>query len=305
MRNFIKYILGIKRHSNKILIISICILIIVCIYIYNNTYYIFVRFNELGPVSKNMSAYYNGFKVGKIVQIDPDEDYKHTIVKVKLIAKNLKLPQNTTVQVKSFPNGELYLQFIYPQNSSLKLLCRGDMIEGITPYSLEEFMLGQNVSGVTDMVSIHVIKALDAMGVANMEMENFFRNTSKVIEGNRESIDASIHNVEDMTKSLAKTAENLNNASAKINKSLDTDVLKNSTLNIRDSTSNIKETTENINKATKDIDQTIKKLDSTMSEVNSAAANINQITGGLKQTLSKKFGGMRVILGTPIKSECP
>ena len=68
-----------------------------------------VRFDELGPVSKNMSVYYNGFKVAKIVKIDPDKDFKHTLVRVNFLTGSLKLPRNTTVQLKSFPNGELYL----------------------------------------------------------------------------------------------------------------------------------------------------------------------------------------------------
>jgi ABC-type transporter Mla subunit MlaD len=281
-----------------------------------NTFYVIVRFNELGPVSKNMAVYYNGFKVGKVTNIEPDNDYKHTLVTVNLNAKNLKLPQNTTVQLKSFPSGELFLQLVYPSTTSLKTLSRGDTLEGISPYNLEEFMLGQNVSGVTDIVSIHVIKALDAMGVANMEMENFFKATSGFLKDNKAPLNESAMNIAATTKSLAGAAENLNQVTAKLNHSIDTQTLKDTTVNVKDSTSNIKdstlniqestqnikETTENINKATKDLDKTMKKVDDTVSQVNSAAANINCITGGLNQTLSKRFGGMRVIFGTPVKA---
>ena len=308
MRNFLKDILGINKDIKKILMLSIFFLVIAGVYFYNNSYYVVVRFDELGPVSKNMPVFYNGFKVGKIVQIEPDDDFKHTLVRVNLITKNLKLPQNTTVQLKSFPSGELYLQFIYPQAPSLKTMRRGELLEGISPYSLEEFMLGQNISGVTDMVSIHVIKALDATAIANLEMKLFFQNTSQIIQDNRKSIKASINNTNAMTKSLAESAEILHQASKKINKAIDTQVLRDSTLNVRDSTSNIKnstqnikEATDNISKATKDIDKTIKKIDDTISQANSTAANLNCITGGLNETLSKKFGGMRIIFGTPVK----
>ena len=303
MARILDNISSLIKNSKKIVIITIIFLIIVLVYIYNANYYVVIRFNELGPVTKNMSVYYNGFKVGKIISIEPDKDFSHTLVKVNLTQTNLKLPQNTTVQMKNFPNGELYLEFIYPSSPSLIMMSKGDMLEGISPYSLEEFMLGQNVSGVTDLVSIHVIKALNAMQVANMEMENFFKMTTILMQENQKGVNTSVNNVSAMTKSLAEMAENLNQASKKINNSLDEKSLKDSTSNIKDSTSNIKTTTDNISEATKDIDKTMKKLDDTMTQVNAAAKNLNCMTSGLNKTLSKRGGGMRVMFGTPVKSK--
>lgn len=315
MRNFLRDISKNQKNIKRILIVSICFLAVLWVYIYKTTYYVIVRFNELGAVSKNMAVYYNGFKVGKIVKIDPDDDFQHTLVKVNLISKNLKLPQNTTVEAKSFPSGEIYLQFVYPENPSLRPIRRGEILEGKAPYSLEQFMLAQDISGISDVVSIHVIKAIDAMEIANLEMKMFFEDTSGFIRENRESLNVSMKNTAAMTESLASMAENLNQASEKMNKALDTQVVKDSTLNVKDSTANIKdstsnmkdatqsikETTDSINKATKDLDKTMKKIDDTMSQVNCAAENINCITGGLNSTLSKRFGGMRVIFGTPVK----
>lgn len=308
MKKFLENILKMKKELNNMSILLVCVLAIIALYIYNSTYYVVVRFNELGPITKNMAIYYNGFKVGKIVSIEPDNDFKHTLVRVNLIWNNLKLPQNTTVQLKSFPSGELFLQFIYPENPSLKTIKRGDMIEGISPYSLEQFMLGQNISGVTDVVSIHVIKALNAMEVANMEMQNFFKITSTLMQQNKKGMDTSVNNTVIMTKNLAEMAENLNQTSKKLNNSLDekkfqdsSSNFKDSTSNIKESTQNIKEITENINRATKDIDKTMKKVDDTVSQVNSAAENLNCITGGLHETLGKRGGGMRILFGTPVK----
>ena len=204
-----------KKEFRKLLIILIFFLIITGVYIYNSTYYVIIRFNELGPLTKNMVAYYNGFKIGKIVRIEPDNDFKHTLVKVNLFHENINLPQNTTVHVESFPNGELYLQFIYPSSPSFKTIKRGDILEGIAPYSLEQFMLGQNIAGVTDVVSLHVIRALNATEIANQEMTAFFNATSKLIQENSKGINVSVNNTAAMTKSLAQMAENLNQASKK------------------------------------------------------------------------------------------
>jgi ABC-type transporter Mla subunit MlaD len=308
MKKYLKNIPTIKKDKKNVSVVLLCLLIIAWVYIYNTSYYLVIRFNELGPITKNMAVYYNGFKVGKIISIEPDDDFKHTLVKVNLYQKNLKLPRNTTVNLESFPNGELYLQFIYPQSPALKTIKRGDMLEGISPYSLEEFMLGQNISGVTDIVSIHVIKALNATEIANMEMSNFFRNTSGLVEENSKGISDSVNNIAAMTKSLAEMSENMNQVSKKINTSLNekdlngsTSNIQNTTSNIKDSASNIKETTTNIAKATKDIDKTMQKIDDTVSQVKATAENLNCITSGLNETLSKRGAGMRIMFGTPIR----
>lgn len=292
--NFMRTFLKKKKGIKKTLIVGIIFLALVAIYFYCATPYIIVRFNELGPLTKNMSAYYNGFKIGKIVRITPDKDFMHTLARVNLNQTDINLPQNTTVHVERFPNGELYLQFVYPQSPSLRLIKRGDIIEGISPYSLEQFMLGQNISGVTDVVSQHIIRALDATEIANIEIKLFFQSTSKLINENKKGIDASVNNTEIMTKNLAQMAENLNQTSKKINNSLDETILKGTT-------SNIKDTTDNVSKATKDIGKTIEKIDDTISQANAAATNLNSITSGLNETLNKRFGGMRVMFGTPVK----
>lgn len=300
MKNFLKKRKGIKKIL-IIVIVLIFLLTIAGVYIYNTKYYVIIRFNELGPLTKNMVAYYNGFKIGKIVRIEPDNDFKHTLVKVNLSHKNISLPQNTTVHLDRFPSGELYLQFIYPSSPSFKTIKRGDILEGIAPYSLEQFMLGQNIAGVTDIVSQHVIRTLDATEIANQEIKIFFQNSSKVVNENRKGINASVNNTAAMTKSLAQMAENLNQASKKINNALDETKLKETTSNIKDTSSNLKDATENISKATKDIDKTVKKIDDTISKANVAAENLNSVSGGLNETLSKKFAGMRILFGTPVK----
>lgn len=292
----------------KLLIIIVVFSLAIWFYIYSSEFYVIVRFNELGALTKNMSAYYNGFRIGKIVKIEPDDDFKHTLVKVKLVYNNLNLPQNTTVKVENFADGTLYLEFVYPSSPSFSLMKKNDMLEGTAPYSLEQFMLGQNISGVSDVVSLHVIQALNATTIANQEMTTFFQNTSKIITENSKAIKASVNNTAAMTKSLARMAgnlnqssQNLNQLSTKINRAFDENTLNEYASNIKSTTSNLKDTTDNISRATKDIDKTMKKIDDTISEANSTAKNLNTMTGGLNETFTQRFGGMRVLFGTPIK----
>lgn len=294
----------------KFAIFLITILISLAVFFYYTGNYVIVRFNEIGPVTKNMTVYYNGFKVGRVVDIEPDRDYKHTMVKISLSQRKMNLPKNTIVVLQQFPNGLMYLEFIYPSNPSIETIATGDVLQGITQDSLELFMKGQAYSGASDIVSEHVIKALNATDVANQKMMLFFETTTSVLEENRKSINDSMNNTAAMTKSLAEMAENLNQTSKKLNDSIDEKNLKDSTLNIKETTESIKNTAENIesttasiNKATQNIDETMKKIDETISNANATAANLNEMTSGLNKTLSKRFGGMRVILGTPIKPE--
>lgn len=283
-----------KSGIKKILIVLVFLAAFAGIYIYNNNFYVVIRFDELGPLVKNMSAYYKGFKIGKIVKIGPDKDFKHTLVKVNLSNKNIKLPQNTVVYVEKFPNGELYLQFIYPNSPSLNVIKRGDILEGMAPYSIEQFMMGQSVSGMSDIVSLHIIKALNSADAANQEVKLFFQIASKLLQVNKKEINASVSNANAMTKSLAQMAENLNQTSKKINNSVDEAILKDTLLNIKD-------TTVNISAATKDMDKTMKKIDNTIVQVNATAENLNSITSGLNETLGKRFAGARIMFGKPVK----
>lgn len=284
----------IASEIKKILIIFVVLFIIAATYFYSSTFYVIIRFDELGPLVKNMSAYYKGFKIGRIVKIGPDRDFKHTLVRVNLSNKNIKLPQNTVVYVEKFPNGELYLQFIYPNSPSLNMIKRGDILEGMAPYSIEQFMMGQSVSGMSDIVSLHIIKALNSADAANQEFKLFFQIASQLLQVNKKEINASVSNVNAMTKSLAQMAENLNKTSKKLNNAVDEAILKDTLLNIKD-------TAVNISAATKDMDKTMKKVDDTIVQVNTTAENLNSITSGLNDTLGKRFAGVRIMFGKPVK----
>jgi ABC-type transporter Mla subunit MlaD len=287
--------------------------------------YVVVRFDELGPLTKNMSAYYKGFKIGRITKIYPDKDFKHTLVKV-VLTHEINLPQNTLAAVERFPNGELYLQFVYPKSPSLSKIKRGDVLEGMAPYDLEQFMMGQSVSGMSDLVSIHIIKALNGADAANRQMQEFFHVTSQMIKNNGKGIGDSVNNLALMTEALAAMSENLNQASKKLNQSIAVSTLKGTTTNVKDASQNIKDatknikdatstiktatdgiktTTDNIAKATKDIDKTMQKVDETVSNANATTGNLNIMTRGINNTLSKKFGGMRIIFGTPMSPNKP
>lgn len=296
MKNFLENMSKLDKGTKKLLIWSIIALIAVAIFIYQANDYVIIRFDELGFVAKNMNAYYNGFKIGKIISVEPDTDFKHVLAKLRFFRGDINLPQNTIVRVQSFPSGELYLEFVYPQSPSLKPITRGTVLQGIGRYNLADFMQGQNISGITDVVTLHVIRTLQATEIANHEIKMFFQNASGIVNDNRSGIKASVNNTEKMTSNLAQTAVNLNNLSKKLNNSIDEQALK-------QTTSNVKETTDNIVKVTSDINTTVQKINDAADEIHTAASHYTSITSGLNDTLSKKMGGMRVLFGSPTKGK--
>lgn len=296
MKKFLEKIMNLDRGAKKLLIWLVIVLVGIAFYINQANDYVIIRFDELGFVAKNMNAYYNGFKIGKIISVEPDNDFKHVLAKLRFNQKKINLPQNTTVRVQSFPSGELYLEFVYPESPSLRPIVRGTVLQGIARYSVEDFMQGQNVSGMTDIVSLHVVRTLRATEIANHEIKMFFQNASTMVNENRSGVKATVDNAEKMTANLAQTAANLNDLSEKLDNAIDEDALK-------QTTSNIKTTTDNVVQLTQDLDTTVNNINATVDEFHTAAQHLNAVTGGLNTTLSKKFGGMRVLFGTPTKGK--
>lgn len=297
MKKFLNKISNLDRDAKKLLIWLIIALIAIAFYLYQANDYVIIRFDELGFVAKNMNAYYNGFKIGKVISVEPDKDFKHVLAKLRFIHKEINLPQNTTVRVQSFPSGEIYLEFVYPESPSLKPMTRGTVLQGIARYSLEDFMQGQNISGMTDIVTLHVVKTLQATEIANHEIKMFFQNASSIVNDNRSGIKASVDNTRKMTANLAQTAANLNDLSEKLDNSIDEKGLK-------QTTSNIKQTTDNIVKVTSDINTTVQKINDAADEIQTAASHYTSIGNGLKDSLSKNMGGLRVLFGSPTKGKC-
>ncbi len=310
-----------KEELKKDINISKIILIITIIvggFFFHNKYfgyYIFAKFEELGPVTKNMPVYYKGFQIGKTEKVSPDDDYRHSIVKINIQQKDTKLPENTYTVVDRFPDGQNYLELVYPDKPALRLMKKGTVIEGKTHYSLESFMRGQAYSGA-DIVSENVSRTLASAEETNKELRNFFSTATDILEDNRDSIKQITTNTAKMTNSFAQMADNLNKTSNKINVALNANQLKNvgknielssanimnTTKNTSDTTQNFKSTSENINDATKDIDKIIKKIDATICQAHSTAYNLNVLTNGLNELMNKRFAGLKIFFGKPIDS---
>jgi len=97
-----------------------------------------VRFREVPPVIKfagDVGVYYRGYKVGKATCKKLSNDQKYILFCVEINYKNLKLPANTQVILKSQDFfGDRYFDLVYPEKPSEKMIAHGDVVDGTAVY---------------------------------------------------------------------------------------------------------------------------------------------------------------------------
>ena len=72
---------------------------------------------------------------------------------------------------------------------------------------------------------------------------------------------------------------------------------------IDESVKNVQTLTSSLNGTTQSINTAMPRIDTTLYETQSLVSNANAITCGIRQTLSKRFGGLRILFGKTVK-EC-
>lgn len=125
-----------------------------------------VRFKSVPPVVENIftgnaKVFYRGYKVGEVSDINLSCDQKCIVFNINITYKDLKLPVNTKVVLKTEDIfGDRYLELVYPQKPSSELLKSGDIIEGTAIYErldkylveeMESGELGVLISNLTDL----------------------------------------------------------------------------------------------------------------------------------------------------------
>lgn len=272
------------------------------LYDMQSKYYITAKFNESGPLYKNMPVYYKGYEIGKIENVRIRDDYRYTLAKIVFYPKKPKLSDNIVAKAKKLEMEDDYVDLIYPDPPSDTLLKSGGIIEGRGAFDMD--MLLSDVAEADLLVPLlqHFSDLLVNAGKTSDEIRNFFSDSRSILKDNRQNIHRATKNLAISTKSLAKLTSNFNN-------SITHDKLKNTTSNIDKSSTNvfaatesIKNITASIDCATRNLDKTVAKIDCTICEANKAAKNIRVITGNFCEILGKRFAGLRIIFGKPINN---
>lgn len=284
-------------YRGVILIPIFLILILFLMYNLYEAYFGFsvtAKFKESGPLFINMPVYYKGYNIGEVKKIHPSKDYKYTLVKIVFFPREPKLPEDVSAEVKHHNVRKEYIDLIGLDPSTTALLKNRSTISGEPAFDIEDFLSDIADSGLIVPLLQTFTDTLVSIGKTSTETKNFFSELRSTLKDNRNDLKLT-------TKSMA-------NVSSRLNKSLTDEKLKNTTSNINKSstniltvTENVKVISENINSATENIDKTVERLDATLCEAHATAANAHKITSGLREVLSQRFAGLKIIFGKPMK----
>lgn len=267
------------------LLAIICGIIWLGLYLNKVAHYTRIKaeFTELEPFERNMPVFFKGFQIGKVTDIEPNDDYSATQITITLFPKKLNFPKNIYVQVKSNKGEYDYVEIELPELASEKILQNGDVIKGKSSISFEKLMQMHAENGNIDVIIENLGDVLNSVNSTVQEAGNVLIEVKKILKANEKNIAAT-------TKNLSQTTQNLSNTTSKIDNSIDQQSLNNTMDNIEQATNNIQQITKNIDSATQN-------LTDTMNQVNQITKNINGITNSVNCTMKKRFGGFRLIFG--------
>ena len=285
-----------------IILLITLVLIILGIIVYKQLTYthITVQFKELRPHEKNLPVYYKGIIIGKAGEKKHTDDYQHTLMKVVLYPKNLHLPINTEVELRQIVKNRKtkdYLELLYPENPSTTLISNGTYLKGYATVGLETFAHNQRIEDL-EAIKQNLKNASENLNTTIEALGGLFVLLQDVVNENRS-------NLKGTTNNIRKVSSNINSASIKVNNSIKQEELESIVNTINRSSNNVERITESVYDTSVGINKSIPNISSTINETQNLIANTNAISCGVRQTLRKHFGGLRLIFGRSIKeAEC-
>lgn len=263
--------------------------------------YLTVEFNDARPVRNKIPVYYKGYRIGKVEKIKPSEDFKTTNVTIVLYPRRLKLPINTTAMLTREKRGESYetdfIDLLYPDNPSEAILRDGDSIIGVTTLDMDNFFSKKAASGELDAITKNVNTLLENLQATSKALSELMSVLQDTVNENRPSI-------KEMTSNFAEASNQFKSFSIKLNNSINQQEIQSTFSSLNSSSANFSSTTKNIDKFTESLNSSIPEIRSIISNTDKITDDIETITSGLKCTMSKKFGGLRLFLGKPINCRC-
>lgn len=267
------------------LIALICAILWLGIYLDKAAHYTRIKaeFTELEPFAANMPVFFKGFKIGKVTDIQPKDDYTATQMSITLFPRDLNFPKNIYARVKSYKDDFDYVEIELPELASETLLKDGDLIKGKSSVTFESLIQKQAESGSIDLIIETLGDVMVSINNAVQQADGLLSDARKTLKSNQNYITLTTKNLSEATGSLYKTT-------VKIDGSVNQQTLDNTMKNLEQTTKNMQQITRNIDCATRN-------LTDTMNQVNEISENINGITNGVNCTMKKRFGGFRLIFG--------
>lgn len=257
---------------------------------------IYVEFDRLRPFHEKAPVYFRGYKIGKVVKIMPADNYQSTIVSIILHPKNLKLPINTTAQLKMHKTKWMhrdYIDLIYPETPDSMLLKRGAKIKGKSSIDIHSYLaniphesyakMEENAAGILENLN-------DTTGM----LYSVFAIINGILTESENDIKNAINN-------FSQTSKNTSQIMQKIDNSILEEQLKNTMSNINETTAHAKTTIYNLTTPSKQTNTIVADINTTLKNTNCLIYNLNEIACGVKQTLKKRFSGLRLLFSRVIQ----
>ena len=272
----------------KIILFFITILFFIIAYFIYQEFacmHLTAKFKELRPLHGRIPIYYKGIVIGKTMGIKHSFDGEHTLIKLLLYPNKLLLPENTVVYLKKEKKNNKeqdFLEFIYPKKPSNIMISNYSVLNGYVSSDMDMFLSNQNPESL-EAFKKNLIKTTENLANATESLAELLDNLNSTLNSSKENI--------------INTTQNIENMTGKFDNSINQNKLN-------ETISNIETTTESINNILDDTSNSVMPtINATTENVNNITENINAITCGVRKTLRKKCGMLRLIFGQVI-DEC-
>lgn len=255
--------------------------------------YINIEFDEMRPIHEKVNIFYKGIKIGHVRKFKIAHHGQSTIAHSVITNKTLMLPINTTAKLKKEKKHKKEYDFIelnYPQTPSHILLSNGAYINGKATVDVDTYMANQDIDDI-EKIKQNLIQSTEELENILNSLGELFITLNNIANENQKNISLS-------TKNLSESTKNINKLTSKFDKALKQETLNQSIENLSSTTQTVNQITQNLNTTTANLGSTtIPQVQSTLYRTECLVANVNEITCGVKETLKKRFGGLRLLFG--------
>ena len=276
----------------KIIFITIFIILIFSATNYFSNRHFTVVFKNLRPFDGRIDVYYKGVLIGKATDKVHSNDSLRTNVRITLKNKKLNLPLNTQAILKKrmkYDQEIDYIELIYPEIPSQRFIRENSHIHGYSTIDIKEYLKNQSTEDL-DKIKSNLMSSSANLSSSLEAIGGMFILIQDILQENRANLKGSSSN-------LKSTTENINRLTKKIDNIIIEEQWNNTFNNIESSTGGLHKFAYNINDTVSEFDKT---MPTTLENANEITDNLRAITCGIRQTLSKKFGGLRLFCGKVI-----
>lgn len=267
-----------KKYIPILLLIPI-IFVIHFLYREINSFYITAMFKDLRPFHGNIPVYYKGIKIGRAKDLRPSNSYEHSLLRIQIYGRKHKIPDNVKVYLKKEIRGKRhcdYLELVMPESPSGTYIKENSWIEGKCSVDIEHFLRNQDPDDIENLRA-NIVQASENLNSTLESIAGLFGMGQDILAENRPTIRKSVSNVE--------TATN------KINNVISEEQLSTTFTNIENTTAKTYSITENFS------DTGMSGINGIITKTNCILDDTNCITQGVRKTMSKRFGGLRLMFG--------